>query len=743
MAKLSKYYKVTNQMMIEYISDQYDQNPANRDLVTSNVNYRIYEGLDNNIYYTEPAVLSHNNEPVSNYDYTDGQIFIKFGDKSDSEYTYFGLLKDEDTGIYSNTSLIEEKLLDEDHKTVLTCSELRNNNIYYDKIRVHFIYGFQLDTLAGFTLQVKTMCRALKPLQKSSNNKRFEFDDDGNPIFNTVKDINDNVLEPLVNDKIEVCLLDMYFPKECLILKNVLKWHKNPIYQNGSFYDRYIEIKVPSAYYLESNNIDLSSNSIFGSTFIDNEHAHYVASETGTTVDYMIDGTRYQFPRFSDTKLNDYYDKGTTEPSKYGNLLNLLPNYAVPTTNYNTRKIYITVLPDPEVIINFATVKDENSIKPLDITDGYQFRQTFVQDPINQISTKYSSNSDLFNAKIIFDKDNAEIIYYPVFGIGDSAVELSWDVMQQIETGAIPMITEAFMDQMANTEEFYEEYGPNAYKWIVYNDLLVTYNYTSLVIPVNENEPNMPAYTQHFTNIIDYGIQNPDIAGAFWKNTFIPKVNSRTNLICKNICIQYTCRLMNRLNNVEAIRTATLLIDGEDVNKFIAKRISIGNITTYKVVNKIKRNEIYPKNTVVQTNDKLIRSYYDATNLVVKDMGNNNLYTQGKMTLYLKHTSHNYMMRMFTLNQDNIRIPYDLTGPYRYKLVFPTLSGQKIQIYPNTDSKDLNFGIGQLVFHITEEQVRQIMKVPANQRYFAIMTDTDNKEMVESTLYEGKVMYYS
>ena len=95
MAKLSKYYKVTNQMMIEYISDQYDQNPANRELVTSNVDYRIYEGLDGNIYYTEPAVLTQDGQPTNKYDYTDGQIFIKFGDKSDSEYVFYGLLKDE------------------------------------------------------------------------------------------------------------------------------------------------------------------------------------------------------------------------------------------------------------------------------------------------------------------------------------------------------------------------------------------------------------------------------------------------------------------------------------------------------------------------------------------------------------------------------------------------------------------------------------------------------------------------
>jgi hypothetical protein len=52
------------------------------------------------------------------------------------------------------------------------------------------------------------------------------------------------------------------------------------------------------------------------------------------------------------------------------------------------------------------------------------------------------------------------------------------------------------------------------------------------------------------------------------------------------------------------------------------------------------------------------------------------------------------MLRLFTLNEDNIRIPFDLTGPYRYKLVFPTLNGTKIQIRPNTDSGSLNLGIG-------------------------------------------------
>ena len=191
---------------------------------------------------------------------------------------------------------------------------------------------------------------------------------------------------------------------------------------------------------------------------------------------------------------------------------------------------------------------------------------------------------------------------------------------------------------------------------------------------------------------------------------------------------------------MEAIRNATLSVAKPE--NYVARRVAISNVTTYKIVNQIKRQNMGLQTVKKETNDKLIRCYYDATNIVVKDMGTNNLYTQGQMTLYLKHTSTNYLFRLFTLNDDNVRIPFDLTGPYKYKLVFPTNKGEKITIRPNTDSKDLNLGIGQLVFFISEEYVKQIMAVSAKDRYFAIMTDVEKSEQMTSTLYEGKVSYY-
>jgi hypothetical protein len=61
--------------------------------------------------------------------------------------------------------------------------------------------------------------------------------------------------------------------------------------------------------------------------------------------------------------------------------------------------------------------------------------------------------------------------------------------MNQIESGAIPMLTEAFMDQMTNTEDFIAEYGEDAYRWIIYNELSVQYVYTNLIMSIDAHDP--------------------------------------------------------------------------------------------------------------------------------------------------------------------------------------------------------------------------------------------------------------
>ena len=63
------------------------------------------------------------------------------------------------------------------------------------------------------------------------------------------------------------------------------------------------------------------------------------------------------------------------------------------------------------------------------------------------------------------------------------------------------------------------------------------------------------------------------------------------------------------------------------------------------------------------------------------------------MVLRLKHTSSNYMLKLYAMNDDNVRIPYNLAGNSRYKLVFPTVTGDTIKLFPNADSENNNHKI--------------------------------------------------
>ena len=719
MAELSKFYQVTNQIMLEYVANQYDANGGEPN--ERSTNYTVYIGKDGNVYYTEKP------QDIDNERYSNAQYFIKFPDESMSEYTFVGLTKQNTLNVdssildkhgskvYSNESLLNIK------DNVDTFTEHKGGKMHYDKIRLHFIYGFTLDRLAGITLQVKTNARYLTPSQKMypNSNTYKMYDEYHNPIFeteyiliddNNVATTNDNPtavqsayqnnakqteVEKLSFDYTDFYLLDIFFPKECQnILSNVVHWHKSPIYQNGCFYDRYIEFLVPSAYYMSLNHLNLSVESKYG-------HGELIKDE------------------------NDH-----------------ILNYGKIPNDNTQRTLVYEILSDPTLIINFATVSEGN----LTSTDPNIYASTFHQDPINQIAIKYKSNSDYFNVRIYEDTDNKEIVYYPVYGEGNNVVELSDDIMRRIENNEIPLVSEAFYDNLSNTDidSFVQTYGNDAAKWIIYNEVAVTYNYVpNTRLLESDGETDAIESIESFTNIIDYSKHNKDIEGSFWKCKYTPKPQIRNNMYCKSICISYTCRLINRLTSVEAIRTATMTIPQQSVIRYSSRKSVINSIVTYKVVNQIKKEDVKQTVTYKESQPKIIRSYYDATNITIKDMNDSNIYTQGQMTLKLKHSSTNYVFRLYNLNEDNIRIPYDLTGPYRYYLVFPSNDGNKVKIKPNADSNALNLGIGQIVFYISEENVKRIMNVSSTDRYFAIVTDSDNNDSNQSTLYEGKVEYYS
>lgn len=676
MSATSNYYRVTPQILIEYVTDRYKIINKNNDYVQPN-KYYIYKGIDGDLYYTEePRYPSSDSRYLYNQ-----SLYQKFPDASKSKYTVFSpdasisaLLASSPNDIVSHVTTIVRPNSDTTYDP--NNGAQLNPNIFYDRINIYFLRGFNMDGLDGFGIQVKTTAT-------------YNVED-GDRHYSNEVDLN---------------LLDFYLSKNNFSTVEVSKsgtstktpisalhYLTSPLYMNSKFYDRYMTVEFPSAY-----GIGVS------------DYSWNLTDETKNNAeDFTIVTVENGEPRFYD------------------------------------------VNPNSEPILEFETVSDGNSSSvKVDLGNAVTMTGTsLVLDPIESCSVQTSTNTDYFNVRLYEDSDDKSIVYYPVYGDSDNCQELDDVIMAQIESGTIPMSTNSFYDLNNTTDDINDiDFGSDdqyytddddsrVTKWKVYNDLNVTY------INSTYNPNEVISYDENYSRIIDYS-QNINSGIKFWRSRFVPNSNIITKLNADKIYIKYVCRLVNVVRGVECIRIASLTID--NVSKYVEDISSFLNVNTYKIVNKINRTQQAIVTQPSTVKEKYIRSYYNATNLVAKNLGTgSNIYTQGQMTLYLNRTNNNYLVQLFNITNDNIRVPYDLTGPYKYKIVFPIGDGSnKLSIMPNSDSTHQNLGIGTLVFYITGEQAAQIMAVPAASRYFAITTDVSGTSAQETVLYQGNVAWLS
>ena len=632
MSVQSKFFQVTGQILLEYKTDQYSivRNTTGNGMKK----YMMYKGIDGNQY-----CLLDDNQKSALYQYSDKFNQYYGGIDSSIEIANNRTSSPYGHDIYVEDSEFQIGTLIED----VNGNELRESQIFCDTIRLYILTGYIMNNIGGYSLKVKS--------------KVIKVEGDYNEEDKIVKRINDYLY-----------LLNWYMPKE--ELKNHIHWLENPLYLNSKFYDRYIEIQLPSAQDIAINkrNID------------------FVYEETEDTDETL-------------------YLRGTID--KFSN-----------------------------IILEFATVSNDN-IKYDDIHNSLG-PSSFILDNVKQMSIYPDSNANNFGVKLYEDVTTHSIIYLPTFGDGINTEPLNIELMYKINDGEIPLINYSEYDSANDgIDDFIEMYGDNVLKWIIINELSITYNYDRIYHLDNSNtseDVGVESYTDFYTNTIDYSYKTVN-DGDFYITKFVPYIKERLNMTCKSIVVQYNCHLYNRMNGIDIVRSASMTITNP--YKYILTSIDTTNVIDYKIVNKIeKQNVIINNATQQQVNPKIIREFYDVTELVAND-GSENIYAQGKLTLKLNHSGSNYLIKLYTLNSDNTRVPYDLTGPWKYKLVFPSISGGTIDIFANMDNDKTNYGNGSLSFYISKESAGAIMSVPMSERYFSLMIDNDDSRT--STLYEGRV----
>jgi len=208
MAVQSKFFQVTGQVLLEYKTDQY---AITRNSTGKPCKYLVYEGVDNNQYCILNDNIKHglylkDDNFTEYYGGIDSSIEIA---NNNTKYPY-------GHNIYVNNTDYQIGRLIQDTNN----EEEREDSIYCDTIRLYLLTGYIMNNIAGYSLKVKG-----KVIKVTGE------DEYANTIVNRIDDY--------------IYLLNWYISKE--ELKDNIHWLESPLYLNSKFYDRYIEIKLPSA----------------------------------------------------------------------------------------------------------------------------------------------------------------------------------------------------------------------------------------------------------------------------------------------------------------------------------------------------------------------------------------------------------------------------------------------------------------------------------------------------------------
>ena len=671
----SSWYKVTDQILLEYRSRSKDVIFDKISEDTQPKSFYIYRGFDDNLYYTEQLRYTNPAEVDKSW-FLNQSLYQKYPSRDGGSYNWIDMsnVLIDDVMNYKSSEVIDyatavlNTAVTPDIETAMPHIKL-HSNFFYDSIRLYFISGYSLDNFDGCTLKVHSSAIHETFIDEQHSSKEAS----------------------------EVYILDAYidksmlFPKTYMGVDSVSPLHLMdiPLLMNSKFYDKYIELEFPSLYGIGVRD-------------------HNLYDEDGRP-------ETHNDPTFVVMYFNE---DGTVDPSK--------------------SELY-TVNLDGNTIIEFNTVNDSVS-KMFNISDTKYSGLNFSTNP-NPVEGSVIDvpNSEYFNARMYVDSETGEIVYMPVYGDN----EFDTDVYGQFMSGELRLDANSFYD----TELAYNKFNdtdngddslyyadlkvePKA-KLSIFCELLIDYIYYNI-------DGSVRVYEDSYSREIDYE-KNYQSGVAFWRCRYRPDASIIESTGASKISLRFICHLRNLLRGSETIRTASLLVD---TAPYTSNQLTNLNINTYKIINKIQStSQEVSRIPSEPTKEKYIRSYYNATNLVAKNVGTGaTVYTQGQMTLRLNKAGNVYGLQLFNINEENVRVPYDLTGVYKYKLILSTVDGGVISIKPNQDTDRNKMSIGQLFFFISADDAKTVMNVPSDKRYFAITTDLSGKATSQETvLYEGKV----
>lgn len=369
--------------------------------------------------------------------------------------------------------------------------------------------------------------------------------------------------------------------------------------------------------------------------------------------------------------------------------------------------------------------------------DSYDFGVSYDVEEVPQfrITIPSASQADRFNVFLSLDKKSGHINYYPYWG-SDIYTPIDTSVMNAIESRGIDLYFGEKSIANEGWADFNSQYGgADERRWVTMHEMKVTKYYPS---PTTPPEETSFSFTENYSKRDKDG--KSSYRYSFRPTIFDDEIIRIPENDVSSVMVVYTCRLVNRQDLTQVVRTASLSISGSELDRYRHTANRPLNLHVDKVTLKYESENPSGLHAPVLDDTSKKESviyekvFYNSQDIQVNVHGEG-IYTTQEGSLFKLHKSPSlYVFRLYD-NKRKDRLDLSSVNGLIYLRVYDD-NNQPIDIEP-TYSANMSPVLGELEFYINEQLVDMLKlstKRSAEDKTYSIISKT---RTMTTTIVEG------
>lgn len=341
----------------------------------------------------------------------------------------------------------------------------------------------------------------------------------------------------------------------------------------------------------------------------------------------------------------------------------------------------------------------------------------FNVDNLNTCALPQYANSDKITANIELDKTGTCVSFS---GMWDGE-PLTNSIVNDFNTRISLYDIKGSANR--NVDLYYADRADSV-EWIAYHEVYTKFYKTDIDITDGNNNIGELKYTQiyNFTQPFDKdNMLNQNITKTIKYRPVIEK-----SYDIDTVVFEYNMRLINLYDDVQFLRTATLSLSGNSVQKLFNDTVSLDlsalkNYTIFNKIENVKQEITTPVNS--QKSTQYTKVFYSTNDIVLDENGN--YYGDSTYTLTLSNSPKNYKFNFRKYDIDgNLKI-FDMSD--MSLILYSRDSDGKDIIMEPTYSDNMNLPMGTVEFNISSNNAVKLKNVSESNRFMSILAvNNDN-----------------